>query len=71
MFERDVLCINGLVDGVTKGKIYKAIGIFSKEDGEFYGLYDDYGIYGMFRKERFITITDTLIQNFTEYLNNR
>ena len=71
MFKAYVLCINGLADGLTEGHIYQAIGKFPKEDGEFYGLYDDYGIYNQFRKERFIMITDRLNQSFIKYINNK
>lgn len=65
----DLICINDLVDGLTKGKIYKVISRYCREDGVYYGIYDDYGAYNSYKSDRFMIITDTLTKNLKKYLN--
>lgn len=69
MFKQHILCINDLVDGVTKNKIYTAIYCEMKQGKIYYGLYDDYGVYNLFLEERFIPVTEDLIDNIIEFKN--
>lgn len=71
MFKKDILCINDLVDGLSKNKIYRAIHCEMKGGKLYYGLYDDYGIYNMFLENRFIIVTNDLINNIEEYKLNK
>nr|WP_288306006.1 hypothetical protein [uncultured Romboutsia sp.] len=68
MFSSDVMCINSLVDGLTKYKIYTAIDVKLKSDGVFLGIIDDYGVMNYFKEDRFITITDKLLKSVSEYI---
>lgn len=54
-----VVCINGLVDGVTEGKEYEVLEIFWRYPKPIYGLIDDYGVYSEFNSERFKCIIKT------------
>lgn len=69
MDNKDILCINGLVDGVTKNKIYSVVPVEIKDGKIYYGLIDDYGVYNLFKEDRFITITGELVKSFEEYKN--
>lgn len=67
MFKKYVLCINGLVDGVSEYNIYAIEDIINEYEKTYYGLYDDYGVYNIFSADRFILITDKLINNIISF----
>ena len=49
-----VECIDDLVDGLSKHRLYKVINTRLREDGKLsYFLFDDYGLYNEFRSDRF------------------
>lgn len=52
--ELKVKCINDLVDGLSKGKIYDVTVIRKRNDGLLsFWLKDDYGQYTEFKSDRF------------------
>ena len=69
MFNRDVMCINDLVDGITLYKIYTATHIEYKDNEVYYGIVDDYGVYNMFKQRRFVTVNEKMINSICEYKN--
>lgn len=49
-----VECIDDLVDGLSKNRLYKVFHIKKRKDGKLsYFLFDDYGLYNEFRSDRF------------------
>lgn len=70
MFNRDVMCINDLVDGITLYKIYTATHIEHKDNEVYYGIVDDYGVYNMFKQRRFVTVNEKMINSICEYKSN-
>ena len=49
-----VKCVNDLVDGLSKNRLYKVINVKLREDGSLsYFLFDDYGHYNEFKSDRF------------------
>lgn len=66
MFKKYVLCTNGLVDGVSEYNIYTVEDMINEYKKTYYGIYDDYGIYNMFSADRFILVTDKLINNIVD-----
>lgn len=62
-----VMCIDDLVDGISKYKIYKATSYDYMIDN-FYEIVDDYGMHGTFRSYRFIEVTSEMIKNIEDYI---
>lgn len=55
--DRNILCVDDNVNGITKDKSYIIKYISVKDDGIFYELIDDYGIINQFKSCRFINVT--------------
>jgi len=55
--DRNILCIDDSVNGITKNKSYIINYISVKDDGVFYELIDDYGIINQFKSCRFLNVT--------------
>ena len=68
---RDVMCVNSLVDGLTKYKIYTIKDVKTESDHQtFYKVIDDYGIENYFKKERFIILSDIFIKHIQCYIED-
>ncbi|MBS4893768.1 MAG: hypothetical protein KHZ90_08335 [Veillonella parvula] len=56
-----VKCIDDMVDGISKGKIYNVVEIIKHDNKLSYWLKDDYGVFNEFKSDRFEILEQRMV----------